>query len=276
MSDRSISVLVRSDTYEGFERPGLDDARVRELEAAQDIPGLRQRLIELAREGVDGYDLMAFGYTGGASWDFIGFDVLGADGRSALVHRSDAASEDLISQHGLLWNQQDAQAFLEATGAAHLVPVFRFRRSAIRPGQALWYTIGNEFNPGDPFGRIVLTIDDAHHATLEHHWMQGNGAWEGDVAPGFLEDVRAALARGGFPHVPPHPVPGGATFRQVELVAADDPQYAMLEERFGMQSEGYKDAFVVLDALATALSGGRYRAGDAAAAPSVSNLRPLS
>jgi hypothetical protein len=59
-------------------------------------------------------------------------------------------------------------------------------------------------------------------------------------------------------------------------VTGDDPQYAMLEERFGMQSEGYKDAFVVLDALASALSGGRYRAGDLAAAPSVSNLRPLS
>jgi hypothetical protein len=276
MSDRRALILARSDAYEGFDRPALEDPRAQELAAAFDIPALRRRLTDLAREGVDDYDLIGLGQIGGAFWEFIGFDVADRQGRSAIRHRSGSQFEDRISQHGLFWNHADAQAFLEATGAAELVPIMRFRRSGLRPGQALWYTIGNEFNPSDPFGRIVLTVDADDHAVLHHHWMQGNGAWAGDVATGLVARIKADLARGGFPAVPQHQLPGGATLRQVEVVDGDaDPQYAVLYERLGMELDGYREAFEALDALAVQLSGGRFKGAHDTLPPSVSDVRVL-
>lgn len=211
----SLVVLARAEHYEDFDRPALDDARVRELTAAEDVAGLRRLLLERARAGDDGYDLVALGGFPGSIWEYLG--ETSVDGES--------------------------------------VPVQRLRRSAIDPSTVLWFTIGNEFNPSDPFGRVVLTIDDAEHVTLEHHSRQGSATYTAELGPGVLDELRAALARSDFPVVPQHHIPAGAAIRQLELVTDGEPRSASMYDDFGKQLDGYKDAFAILDSLTLQLTG---------------------
>ena len=257
----------------GDEVPEESRARARELEAALDVPGLRRLVTALAREGIDGYDIVALGQFAGSSWDLLGADIE-VDGRSALVRGGEWS--DRLNEHGLLSNRADADEVLEALGGGELVPVRRLRRSATRPGDRLWYTIGNEHSPSDPFGRIVLTLEDDGAAQLELHSRSGSGAWTGQVDRAVIEQIRAELARSMFPEVPnDQPIPAGSAMRQVEVVTGDEPQYAMLTETEGNRLEGYKEAFALLDSLAVQLSSGAYRgASDTLDRPAVSDVRP--
>jgi hypothetical protein len=274
VSDRRL-VILGPGPYEGLERPSLGDevpeairARARELEAAADLPGLRRLLTDLARDGITGYDIVVLGNTAGAAFDFLGVDVA-QGGRSLLREHLD---DPRLNAHGLFSSRADAEAFVQSVGG-EVVPVARLRRSAIDPRTVLWFTIGNEHNPGDPFGRVVLTIDAGHHATLEHYARQGNATYTADLGPGVTDEIRAALARSGFPDVPRHQIPAGASLRQLELVTDHDPQYAIVEDRFGMELEGYKDAFAILDSLTLQLTG--YAEHDKLGTP-VSNIQKVA
>ena len=217
MSERRLVILPRSDTYESFEQPQLDDARATELAAAEDIPGLRRLLLDRARGGHEPYDVVALGGYPGSLWEYVG------------------------------------QASLE--GSEEPVPVQRLRRTAIDPSTALWFTIGNEFNPGDPFGRVALTIDDQDRVTLEHYSRQGNATYTAELGDGVLDEIRQALADGGFPQVPQHQVPAGAAIRQLELVTDGEPVSASMYDDFGKTFDGYRDAFAILDSLTLQLTG---------------------
>jgi hypothetical protein len=112
------------------------------------------------------------------------------------------------------------------------------------------FTLGNEHNPSDPFGRVVITIDgDA--VTLEHYSRAGDATYTADLGPGVAAEITAALERGGFPDVPPHEIPAGASLRRLEV----DGRSATVEDFFGRQLEGYKDAFAILDSLTLQLTG---------------------
>ncbi|MDA0142046.1 hypothetical protein [Solirubrobacter deserti] len=273
-------VLRRDDAYEGFERESFGDEvpqdvaeRGRELLAADDIDGVRELLIDLSRQGNDNYDYVALGDQRGGWWEFRGFDVADKKGKSALLHRSLHDLDDRLSPHGLFWNHEDAQAFMQAAKGVAIVPVFRFRRSGLAAGQSVWYSIGNEHNPGNPFGRIELIIDEDNHAKLELHFVGASSEWTGDVAPGLTDEIKAAFARGGFPHRPRHMLPAGATVREVELVVDDKPDYLMIYDRLGMEVDGYKDGFAMLEAIAVQLSEGAYKGGEDSLPPSVSNIQ---
>ena len=269
MSERRV-VILKQQPYEGMERPSLGADvepdvidRARELEAALDIRGLRRLVTDLARDGIDGYDVVALGGFPGSAWDFLGFDVA-REGRSAL---RDTDAEGL-NEHGLFWYREQAEAF----GGDEIVPVQRLRRSAIRPGDRIYYTIGNEHNPGDAFGRIILTIEADGSAVLEHHTRSSAATWTGRVDPSAIERIRSALAASSFPDRPREPVPAGSTIRQLELVTDDEPQYAQLTDDQGASLDGYQDAFAVLDSLAIQMSGGAYGRGSDTLEPSVTDV----
>jgi hypothetical protein len=312
MSERRLVILAPG-SYAGMDRPALgarpdvpEDRVVKglELESNADIPGLRRFLTDLAREGIDDYELVALGGFQGAAWEFLGFDVgeTTSAAWSAINHRDEVLSAEQAAEwaqrlnaHGLFANQADADAFLQAYLESEdpdagwgadgwtdnptiyaVIPVQRLRRSATRPGEVLWYTVGNESSPGDPFGRVALTVDGSGAAELEHYSREGNGHWAGTVADGVLDRVKAELARAGFPNVPAHPVPGGSAMRQVELAADDhEPQYAIMTEQFGRETEGYREAFAILDSLAVQLSSGAYKGAQDTLEPSVSAIRSL-
>jgi hypothetical protein len=114
----------------------------------------------------------------------------------------------------------------------------------------IWFTLGNEHNPSDPFGRVVITID-GDDVTLEHFSRAGNATYTGELGPGVADEITAALERGGFPHVPPHDIVAGASLRQLEV----NGRSATVEDFFGRSLDGYKDAFAILDSLTLQLTG---------------------
>lgn len=202
-----------------------------------------------------------------------------ARGASALLRAMTANRRHpffgpLTSDTNFGWNGSDENfalfrrlAGIVADGVDEVVPG---GRPALRPGDRLWCTIGNEFNPGDPFGRVVLTIDDQHRVTLEHHSRQGSATYTAELGAGVLDEIRRALAAGGFPHVPEHRVPAGAAIRRLELVIDGEPVSASVYDDFGRQLAGYRDAFAILDSLTLQLTG--YAEHDPLKTP-VSNLR---
>jgi hypothetical protein len=278
MSDRRATILGPGpDGYEGFDRPGLGEdvpaearAQARELTAATDILGLRRLATRLARNGFEGYDVVGLGQWAGAAWDFLGADVA-VDGRSALIGKEDQR----LNAHGLFSDPAATNAFVEEIGGGTVVLVWRLRRSAIRPGDRIWYTVGNEHNPSDPFGRVVLTIEADGSAELEHFSRAGGGAWTGRVDPAVSARIRSELARSSFPHVPREPIPAGSALRHLELVTDDEPEYAVMSAQQGERLDGFAQAFALLDAVAVRMSSGAYGGGkDVLEASDVSDVRP--
>jgi hypothetical protein len=113
------------------------------------------------------------------------------------------------------------------------------------------FTIGNEHNPSDPFGRVVISIGDDDRVTLEHFSRAGNATYTADLSPGVREEITSALARGGFPEVPPHQIPAGGAIRRLDV----DGQSASMYDDFGKSLDGYKEAFAILDSLTLQLTG---------------------
>jgi hypothetical protein len=130
---------------------------------------------------------------------------------------------------------------------------------------SIWFSTGNEHAPDDPFGRIVLEIDDDGAAKLEHFVRTGDGAWTGRMDPAQLQRLRAAMERGGFPNPPPHPMPvPGATIFELELDDGSGPKTLMMPLRDAAKVDGYGEALEILQSFARELSGGAYQRGAAA------------
>jgi hypothetical protein len=144
------------------------------------------------------------------------------------------------------------------------------------------YSVGNEHNPGDPWGRSELVIHPDGSARLDHHFSRGREprAWTGQVDLAALGELLTALRRAGFPAVPPMPaLPPGATLRRLALEAngtangtvgsatdgaADGatsgvPQQALVGWHQAPSMPGYAEAFDLLDAVIRQLSGDAVR-----------------
>jgi hypothetical protein len=121
----------------------------------------------------------------------------------------------------------------------------------------LRYTVGNEHDPGDPWGRSELVIHADGSARLEHRFSRvpGAGAWTGQVDGAALNALRVALDRAGFPAAPP-PVPpvAEATPRRL-AVELDGAAYHVTVGRAAASLPGYAEAFDLLDGIIRQLSG---------------------
>ncbi len=127
---------------------------------------------------------------------------------------------------------------------------------------SIYFSTGNEHAPDDPFGRIVLEIDDEGAATLEHHSRAGNGSWTGTMDPAELQRAVAAMKRGGFPERPPHPMPApGTTMIELELDEGDGPVTLMAPLHVAEAHPGYDEALGILQSFAHDLSEGAYQRG---------------
>ena len=119
------------------------------------------------------------------------------------------------------------------------------------PRVTIAYSVGNEHNPGDPFGRSELSIADDGAARLDHFGRDtGHRAWTGRLEATSLATIRAALERAGFPNVPPHEIPGGSTMRKLSR----DGATALVEWYAAKKMAGYADAFPLLDRAIRQLS----------------------
>jgi hypothetical protein len=121
----------------------------------------------------------------------------------------------------------------------------------------LRYSVGNEHNPGDPWGRSELVIHPDGTAALEHHFSRvgGVGAWTGRVDAEALDALWTALDQAGFPAAPTSAPVGGATMRRLTVEVDGTPRYAVIDWNTSSRLPGYAEAFDILDGVIRQLSG---------------------
>jgi len=119
----------------------------------------------------------------------------------------------------------------------------------------LEYSSGSEYDPGDPFGRCYLSIDNgAAHLEVRHRGIRRT--WTGRIGTGTLGAVDEHLAAAGFPAVPPHQVPAGSSLRTLTVGEGDDAPTARIAYHEASKLPGYAEAFALLDGVIAALTGG--------------------
>jgi hypothetical protein len=119
------------------------------------------------------------------------------------------------------------------------------------------YSVGNENNPTDPFGRSELVIEPDGAARLEHHFSRVRrvGGWTGRVDAGALDIVWTGLSQAGFPAAPNTPFLPGSTLRQLAVEADGVRQQTTVDYHGAAKLAGYAEAFDVLDGVIRQLSG---------------------
>ena len=123
--------------------------------------------------------------------------------------------------------------------------------------RVLRYSVGNEHDPGDPWGRSELVVHPDGTARLDHHFSRTGtvGAWTGRVDAAALDALWSALALADFPAAPTTPMTPGASPRRLTVEADGVTQGAMIGYRQAASLPGYAEAFDLLDAVVRQLSG---------------------
>jgi hypothetical protein len=125
-------------------------------------------------------------------------------------------------------------------------------------GAVIRYSVGNEHDPGDPWGRSELVIRADGSARLDQHFSRGREprAWAGHVDAAVLGELLAALGRAGFPDVPPAgPLPPGAAVRRLTVEVSGAARQALVSWHRTPSLPGYDEAFGLIDAVIRQLSG---------------------
>jgi hypothetical protein len=141
--------------------------------------------------------------------------------------------------------------------------------------ERLTYSVGNEHNPADPFGRSKLTIEPAGAARLDHYQLGRHRAWTGRVAPAARARLWSALARSGFPEVVRRPVPADTTRCTLAVGEGAARRMAWLPWQEARGMAGYDEAIALLDAIIRHLSGDAAGQGPAAPESIVSEVQRL-
>jgi hypothetical protein len=139
-----------------------------------------------------------------------------------------------------------------ATSPAPILEVTAARPHDEMARDRITYDVGNENNPGNPFGRQHLVIEVDGRARLDHHTIGPHFAWTGVVRGSVLDRFWDALARADFPSIPQHPVPAGSTMRALGVGVGLAARRAYLA--YHARAAGYDEAFALLDALIRQLS----------------------
>jgi hypothetical protein len=125
-------------------------------------------------------------------------------------------------------------------------------------GPVIRYSVGNEHDPGDPWGRSELVIRADGSARLDQYFSRGREprAWAGTVDAAALGELLAALGRAGFPAVPPTgPLPPGAALRRLTVEVNGGARQALVAWHRTPSLPGYAEAFGLIDAVIRQLSG---------------------
>ena len=117
----------------------------------------------------------------------------------------------------------------------------------------IYYQVGSEHNPGDPFGRSDLVIEVDGRAKLNQYTRAGHSAWIGSVASSALDELWRALDEAGFPDFPHHSVPAGSAIRDLN-VGGPDRKSAYIAYHAAQSMPGYNTAFRLLDTIIRQIS----------------------
>jgi hypothetical protein len=122
--------------------------------------------------------------------------------------------------------------------------------------RVLRYSVGNENNPGDPWGRSVLVIQPDGTARLDHHFsrVRAVGAWTGKVDAAALTAFWSALEQAGFPAAPTKPLLPGAAPRVLVVESDGASEQVMIGYHEAAKLPGYAEAFDILDGVVRQLT----------------------
>jgi len=97
------------------------------------------------------------------------------------------------------------------------------------------YQAGSEFAPNDPFGQETLSFTAA--GDFRYTRRKQGQVWQrqGQADPAVLASIEAGLSEAGFPVVPPHSIPPGASL--ITLSRADER--ASMDYYKGRKFTGY-------------------------------------
>jgi hypothetical protein len=115
----------------------------------------------------------------------------------------------------------------------------------------LSYSVGNEHNPANPFGRSELSIAPDGGAHLDHY-ARGDfhRAWTGNVQAAALDRLWSALERAGFPSsTQPSFVLPDSTIRTLTAETEGKRATLQIAWRAVTALPGYDEAFAILDAI---------------------------
>lgn len=123
--------------------------------------------------------------------------------------------------------------------------------------RVLRYSVGNEHDPGDPWGRSELVIQHDGGARLDHHFSRVGtvSAWTGRIDEVALEALWSALQRAAFPMAPNTLLTPGASPRRLTVEGEGASEQAVIGYHEASALPGYAEAFDLLDAIARQLSG---------------------
>jgi hypothetical protein len=135
------------------------------------------------------------------------------------------------------------------------------RPALIRPVMArptIRYSVGNEHNPADPWGRSELVIYPDGGARLDHHFSRGGPAraWGGYVDAAPRRELLDSLERAGWPPAPSaKPVPPDAALRRLAIEENGAVREGVTAWSKAALPSGYAEAFDIIDAVIRQLSG---------------------
>ncbi|GIJ56574.1 hypothetical protein [Virgisporangium aurantiacum] len=133
------------------------------------------------------------------------------------------------------------------------------------------YGSGNDQDPGDPFGRTVLTLDSLGVARLDNDHVGRHRTWTGVVDPAMLARLTTALREAGYPAAPRLPVPAGSSLRSLS-VSGELAGRVLLPWHGVSGLPGYGEAFAVLDSVVHQLSRGELPVAPDVLPPSVLDI----
>ena len=117
----------------------------------------------------------------------------------------------------------------------------------------IYYSVGSERSPTDPFGRSNLVIEVDGLARLDQRRHGSHSTWTGTVAASALDRLWAALEEAKFPEMPPHLAPGGSAIRDLN-VGGREGKSAYIAYHAAESLPGYSVAFLILDTVIRQIS----------------------
>lgn len=131
--------------------------------------------------------------------------------------------------------------------------------AAVMGRALLTIEMGSEHAPDDPIGRERLTITSDGTLSYQHRWRGAGAELAGAVSPERATELFAHVTRSGFPAIPSHSIPPGASLVVMKL-DGEKHEEVTFSSHFAEDLPGYGQLLAAVDSLTSAL-----RKDDAAA-----------
>jgi hypothetical protein len=124
----------------------------------------------------------------------------------------------------------------------------------------LVYQSGNEHNPGDAIGLVVLTIEGDGGVRIDNRARGGliEAHFQGTTDRSVIERILGHLREGGYPEVPRHAIPAGSALRTISIQSGTEESHCFPTAWHGVDAlPGYREAYQLLDSIVTEVSRGK-------------------